>query len=258
MEIYAAMIDEVDVHTGRLLDHLRATGQLDNTVIIFMSDNGAESHDLDETWDAELFPKIRHTIDTTHDFSFENMGRPASYVLYGHGWGRAGSPAHSLYKAFPSEGGTRVTAFAWHPTLFSSGEINAQLTSVLDIAPTVLSLAGVTHPGNRYKDRSVEPMIGVSLLPLLSSQKYGSEFNQRVLATELFGKRMVRQGDWKIVHMPAPYGSDQWQLFNLASDLAERDNLAASNPEKLAELQLLWQAYYKDNNIILPDWVSGY
>ena len=258
MEVYAAMIDEVDVHTGRLLDHLRSSGQLENTIVIFMSDNGAESHDLDETWPADLFPAIRKTIDSSHDFSFDAMGKPGSYVLYGHGWGRAGSPAHSLYKAFPTEGGTRVTAFAWYPQMIAAGTINNQLMSVKDIAPTILALAGIEHPGERYQERAVEPMTGISLLPMLAGESSGEQFSQRILATELFGKRTVRQGDWKIVHMPSPYGSAEWQLYNLEQDLAEKNDISASEPEKLAELKRLWQSYYEANDIILPDWVSGY
>lgn len=257
MEVYAAMIDEVDQHTGRLLAYLKEADEFDNTVIVFLSDNGAEGHDLNETWPTDLFPAIRNTIDTTHDFSYEAMGMPGSYVLYGHGWGRAASPALSLYKAFPTEGGTRAAAFVHYPKAIKSNTIVNDLLSVKDVTPTLLELAGVAHPGSRYAQRAIEPISGVSAWPVLTGLAIESD-DERVLAGELFGKRSVRKGDWKIVHMPPPYGNDQWQLYNLREDLAERHDLASTHSNKLAEMQLLWNDYATTNNVILPDWVSGY
>ena len=258
MEVYAAMIDEVDVHTGRLIEYLKESNQLDNTIIVFMSDNGAEAHDLDETWDAKLFPAIRKVIDDTHDFSLDAMGHPGSYVLYGHGWGRAGSPAFSLYKAFPTEGGTRVTAFAWNPKWVRKGGIRNELLSVKDITPTLLELAGVQHPGESYKGKNIEPMTGISMLPVLSGDELTVDYSKRTLGVELFGKRAMREGDWKIVHMPAPYAGDEWSLYNLKTDLSESSNIAATHPDKFKHLLDLWQEYFDENNLILPDWVSGY
>jgi len=258
MEVYAAMIDEVDVQTGRLIEYLRESDQLNNTIILFMSDNGAEAHDLDETWDAKLFPAIRKVIDETHDFSLDAMGHPGSYVLYGHGWGRAGSPAFSLYKAFPTEGGTRVAAFAWNPKWVSKGAIRNELLSVKDITPTLLELAGVQHPGDSYRGKNVEPMTGISMLPVLSGSRVSVNYSKRTLGVELFGKRAMREGDWKIVHMPAPYAGDEWSMYNLETDLSESLNLATTYPEKFKHLLGLWQEYFDENNLILPDWVSGY
>ena len=257
MEIYAAMIDEIDRHTGRLLQHLRERGDLENTIVLFMSDNGAEGHDLDETWPADAYPKIRRTIDESHDFSYDAMGRPGSYVLYGPSWAWAGAPAFRMYKAFPTEGGTRAAAFVHAPNRFSGQRLVGELVSVKDVTPTFLDLAGVDHPGSQYGSRRLEPMTGVSQRPLLEhGQSTGA--SRRVLGFELFGKRSVRQGDWKIVHMPAPYGRDNWELFDLASDPGEADDLSAEHPARRAELIRLWERYAERNGVILPDWVSGY
>ena len=81
---------------------------------------------------------------------------------------------------------------------------------------------------------------------------------ERVVGGELFGKRFIRAGDWKLVHMPEPWGTGDWNLYNLKTDLAERHDLAAKEPEKLAEMKALWEQYAADNNVILPDQVSGY
>ncbi|MGI9295151.1 MAG: arylsulfatase, partial [Pseudomonadales bacterium] len=160
MEVYAAMIDQIDFHTGRLLDYLEKNGQLENTAIVFMSDNGPDGHDLDQTWPADQFPKIRKVIDETHDFRYANMGKPGSYVLYGPNWARVGSPAFRWFKAFPTEGGSRVTAFVHYPKRYAGGAVNNGLASVKDITPTVLEWTGVAHPGTRYQKRPIEPVTG--------------------------------------------------------------------------------------------------
>jgi len=256
MEVYAAMIDEVDRHTGRLIDVLETSGKLDNTLIIFLSDNGPEGHDLDETWPMELFPEIRKTIDATNDFSYEAMGRPGSYLLYGPNWANAGSPAFRLHKAFPTEGGTRVTAFARFPKLIAEPRIVDDFVFIKDITPTILEIAGIRHPGREYQGRTVESVTGDSFVNLLTGG--GVIDRDRVTGIELFGKRAVRVGQWKLVHMPEPYGNGDWQLFDLSNDLAETRDLAGTYPERVEEMKARWDIYAQKNHVIIPDWVSGY
>jgi len=256
MEIYAAMVAEVDRHMGRLLDVLEAQGRLDDTIVVFLSDNGPEGHDLDETWPKEAFPEIRRTIDATHDFSYEAMGRPGSYVLYGPNWANAGSPAFRLHKGFPTEGGTRVAAFVHYPKLIRQPAIADDFVFVADVMPTLLEVAGVAHPGDRYQGRSIEPPSGRSFLPLLRGA--GAAVGERVTGIELFGKRAIIAGPWKLVHMPAPYGNGDWQLFNTESDPGEARDLAAQYPDRVAALKAAWDDYARTNGVILPDWVSGY
>ena len=255
MEVYAAMIDEVDVHTGRLIDFMTSRGLLDNTVIIFLSDNGAEGHDLDETWPMEAFPDIRKTIDTTHDFSFENIGRVASYTLLGPNWANAGAPSFKLHKGFPTEGGTRVAAFVRYPEMIKPAVSN-DFIFIKDVAPTILELTGIEHPGNEYGGHVIEPMGGVSFVSLLEGQSRPGE--DRVTGIELLGKRAIRKGDWKLVHMPEPYGIDDWQLFNVNDDISESRDLSAEYPDKVKNLKAYWDEYAEKNNVIIPDWVSGY
>ena len=108
MEIYAAMVDEVDRHTGRLIAALSAEGVLDNTVVVFLSDNGAEGHSLDALFPEPVFPKARKWVLETFNYQLEALGNAESYVLYGPGWGWAATPAFRGYKAYVSQGGTRV------------------------------------------------------------------------------------------------------------------------------------------------------
>lgn len=256
MEVYAAMIEEVDRHTGRVIDLLESQDKLDNTLIVFLSDNGPEGHDLDETWPMEAFPEIRQTIDATHDFSFDAMGREGSYVLYGPNWANAGSPAFRLHKGFPTEGGTRVAAFIRYPEEISNSAMTDDFVFVADVTPTILDVAGVEHPGTTYQGRAIEPMTGRSILPLIRGEA-GNETG-RVTGMELLGKRAIRVGVWKLVHMPSPWGNDDWQLFNLVEDVGETRDLSAIFPDRVESLKSSWAEYARQNGVIIPDWVSGY
>lgn len=257
MEIYAAMIDEIDMHVGRLVDYLESRNLLDDTVIVFLSDNGAEGHDLDETWPADLFPKIRQNIDTRHDFSYENMGKPNSYVLYGPDWARTGNPAYRLHKGFPTEGGTRVPAFISFPKKFRNGVRN-NFVSVLDVMPTLLEIVNVRHPTLDNEQSDLEQLTGISLLPSLIGRKLKGVTENRVTVGEILGKYFVRKGDWKLVFVPAPYGPSRWELFDLSTDRTESIDLSGLHPNKVTELIAEWEDYVKLNNVVLPDWVSGY
>lgn len=253
MAVYAAMIDQVDVHTGRLLNYLKKTSQFDNTVIIFMSDNGPEGHDLDETWSPDMFPKIRAIIDQRFDHSEANMGRPDSYTLYGAGWARAGSPHLRMYKAFSSEGGVRVAAFAHAPGRIPGGTVLNESLTVKDIAPTMLDLAGL----EQNKEEGFYPMQGVSIRAALEGPANWKGID-RALGIELLGKYGLRFGHWKLLHMQPPYGTGEAELYNLAKDPGESINLAAKEPQFMKKMLGLWEQYRSDNGVILPDWVSGY
>jgi arylsulfatase len=256
MEVYAAMIEEVDRHTGRLIDLLESQGKLDNTLVVFLSDNGPEGHDLDETWPMDAFPEIRKTIDASHDFSYEAMGREGSYVLYGPNWANAGSPAFRLHKGFPTEGGTRVAAFVRYPKEVANSAVTDDFVFVADVTPTILDVAGVKHPGTTYQGREIEPMTGRSIAPLIRGE--GGNDTGRVTGMELLGKRAIRVGVWKLVHMPAPWGNGEWQLFNLAEDVGETRDLSGIFPDRVESLKSGWVEYAEQNNVIIPDWVSGY
>ena len=99
---------------------------------------------------------------------------------------------------------------------------------------------------------------GISQVGVLSGEKAGSADVDRVLVNEIFGKRSVRRGNWKLTHMPEPYGNSDWQLFDLANDIGEATDIAAGNTDVVKELVAEWQKYASENNVIIPDWVSGY
>ncbi|MFK7734028.1 MAG: arylsulfatase [Pseudomonadales bacterium] len=256
-EIYAAMLDEVDSHTGRLLDHLRSTGELDNTIVVFMSDNGSEGHDIDGLFPEEHFPKAREWLLASHKFDLESMGGPGSYVLYGQGWGWAAAPAFRGYKAYVTQGGTRVPAFVHYPKLMQTeNAISNALLSVKDVAPTLLELTNIKQPGDNFKGQEVVRMTGASFAPVLEGEPYDT--SNRILGLELFGKRSIRHGEWTLVEMFEPQGTGEWQMYYLGIDLAERFDVSDQFPEQFDAMKAMWEQYAEENGVIIPDWNSGY
>ena len=262
MEVFAAMVDDVDRYLTRLIDHLKSKGLYDDTVIVFLSDNGPEAHHLDRGWDA-----LADWVDECCDNSYENIGKADSYVWYGPNWGRAGNAPLRMFKGFTSQGGIRVPAFVHFPKAFPGGTRSDAMLTVRDIMPTLLELAGAEHPGERFRGRDVVAMQGRSMAPILRGENDEIHTANDFFGWELFGKRAIRQGDWKIIYEPyhevlepRPDGilTNQWQLYNLENDPAEINDLARTHPEKLAELIALWERYERENGVIIPDQMSGY
>ncbi|MFT5133771.1 MAG: arylsulfatase A-like enzyme [Gammaproteobacteria bacterium] len=244
MEIYAAMVDDLDVNVKRVLDHLREIDELDNTFIFFMSDNGAESAPL-HNW-----PVFGDWIKECCDNSYENMGKPNSYLYYGQNWGRVSTGPFRAYKGYTSEGGIRVPAFANYPGLKEKGITNTNFASVKDVMPTLLALAGIQHPGNEYKGREILPMQGVSLLPILNSEKDSVHSEDDWMGWEAFGRQSITQGDWKLLLMEEPWGNGEWQLYNLENDPAEQYDLSSKEPDRMLTMIEFWNQYASENGII--------
>ncbi len=166
MEVYAAMVDRMDYNIGKVIDYLTETGELDNTVVIFLSDNGAEGAILESL--PILGGAIAAEIEKNWDNSLDNAGAANSFIWYGPRWAQAATAPSRLHKAFTTEGGIRVVGFVTWPGFDRQHQIGTAFSTVMDIAPTFLELAGVAHPGTEYQGREVAPIRGRSLLPYLS------------------------------------------------------------------------------------------
>jgi arylsulfatase len=249
MEVYAAMVDRMDWNIGRVAGYLRETGELDDTVIVFLSDNGAEGAIV------EAFPLIGPLISAFVraycDNSLDNIGRSNSFVWYGPRWAQAATAPSRLYKAFTTEGGIRVVAFVTYPGFKRQQEISSSFTTVMDLTPTFLDLAGVQHPGTSYEGRKIASVRGRSMAAYLHGDAATVHSTDQATGWELFGHRGIRQGDWKAVFILPPYGPGRWQLYNLANDLGETNDLAAAHPDKLSELLRLWEAYVGQTGVLL-------
>jgi len=245
MEVYAAMVDSLDHNIGRMLQFLENEGYMDNTIVVFISDNGAEGNPLEH---------YKNSPD--YDNSLANIGRQGSFVYQGPGWGQVSAAPWDWWKAYTAEGGIHVPAMMRLPGAVQVTRSIDTLATVKDITPTLLSYAGVEHPGSRYRDRDVLPMSGQSLQPLLEGDETAME--HATMGWELFGRRALRQGKWKIRWIEQARGSGEWELFNLAVDPLERSDVAAQNPKKLESMLAHWDQYMQENGIIIPDGPVAY
>ncbi|MEM7204369.1 MAG: arylsulfatase [Planctomycetota bacterium] len=253
MELYAAMVENLDRNIGRLIDGLAASGQLDNTFILFLPDNGPEGNPIDrlgsnETWLPQRF-----------DLSYENMGRPDSYVFCGPGWAQCGAAPFRWFKAFPTEGGVCVPAIVRHPSVAAAGERRSSPASVKDVVPTLLELAGLEHPGTEYEGRRVAPLEGRSMLPFLTGATPSVHGEGGfVMGWELFGRCAVLAGSHKLLRIGPPYGPGRWALFDVEGDPGETTDLFDDRPELSTRLLELWQRYVARNRVIIPVNDFGY
>jgi arylsulfatase A-like enzyme len=253
MELYAGMVENLDFHVGRLIDHLKKIGEYENTVFIVFGDNGAEGNDL--------FKMITGSPGT-RDFLFAAMkwsqthpnawGDPGSYVSYGPMWAQVSMTPFSQYKGWLGEGGIRNALIVSGPAVKRpKGSVNHGLMHVADLMPTLLEIAGASYP-KTYQGRELPPLFGTSWGRVLAGQAESPRTEQDYLAWEVFGNRALLQGEWKLRWEYKSFGKGQWELFNLAADPAERKDLAAERPEKVQALAALWDSYVRTNNVILP------
>lgn len=242
MEVYAAMVEATDAQVGRVLTQLEQQGQLDNTVIVFLSDNGAEGFDKSE------WPPFKAWVEQ-FDNRLEALGSKDAFPFYGPGWGTAGTAPFRMFKGFSTDGGLRTPAFIWNPNLKRQGQISQQLVTVMDIAPTLLTLAGINNPTPQDPGQR-----GRTMLPYLMEQKESVHSATEAIGWELMGNAAIRQGDWKLVRAFKPFGSGQWQLFNLSRDPAETRDVASAFPNKYRELLQAWDDYARHNGVLLPEW----
>lgn len=253
MEVYAAMVERLDANIGKLIDHLKSTDQYENTLIIFMADNGAEGNSLWGEGDT------RKWVDENYDNSLANLGRRDSYIFTGPSWAQVSSLPFKWYKSFSTEGGVRSPCIISYPKWeHNYGKINNEITSVMDLAPTFLEVAGVSHPEEEFEGREIHPMDGTSLLNWLEGSAKSAHEPDEAHCWELYGRIGVRMGDWKAERYDSPYGTEDWELYNIKNDPGELTNLAEINTVKLEELKAEWDAYAKEYNVILPNEKTAY
>ncbi|WP_223503916.1 arylsulfatase [Pseudomonas sp. GL-RE-29] len=242
MEIYAAMVDNLDHNIGRLVEYLRQSGQYDNTLIVFMSDNGAagENH-------AQFYPPGAHT-----DNSYANLGQKGSQIDYGLRWAEVSAAPFHLFKGTTAEGGISVPAIVHLPKAMQRQGVERGVARVDDLAPTFLELADIPLP----TDTAKHPITGKSMLPMLAGK--GGPHGNDSLAGELFGNAYYREGNLKLLGMrpQAGFGDNaqplQWQLFDVGQDRGETTDLAASQPETVQRLKAAWLKYAQQVGVVFP------
>jgi arylsulfatase len=232
MAVYAAMIDCMDQGIGRVLDAVKRMGAEENTLVLFLSDNGASAEFLD-TWPN---PARGHKPGS-------ETGTRESHHCLEVGWANAANTPFREHKMWVHEGGISTPLIAFWPAgIRARGQYCRETGHVIDFMPTFLELAGAKYPKS-FHGHELTPLPGKSLVPALQ----GGRLGERTLGWEHEGNRALRSGDWKLV---AAYKGD-WELYNLHSDRSELHNLAGQEPGKVQELAAVWQQW-ADQVGVLP------
>ena len=241
-EVYAGMVDYMDEQIGRVVSHLKESGQYDNTLILFLSDNGSEWKNL-----TEYAPDSKEYVAANFDTSFENIGKPNSAESIGPGFAQAcGSPFRG-FKEKMSEGGIRMPFIVKWPNKNKdnlNGVNTEAILHITDIAPTIYNLVGVEYP-EQFDGNSIEAISGKSMMPLLNEQS--KEIRTGYLGFELHGAKAIRKGEWKLLWNTE---DEFWELFNLNIDIGETKNLSKEHPQIFEEMKGHWDEYEKTYKVL--------
>ncbi|HEX9683430.1 MAG TPA: arylsulfatase [Acidimicrobiales bacterium] len=256
MECFAGMLTHTDHHLGRVVEHLRRTGELDNTLIMVMSDNGASSEGgpVGSLNDVRIWNGVAQTVDEAFE-RLDEVGGPRIHNNYPWGWTVAGNTPFRRWKREVHEGGVADPLLVhWPAGITGPGEVRGQYVHVIDVVPTVLEVIGIDPP-THVDGVDQRPIEGTSFAPTLGDA--GAADVHTTQYYEMFGCRAIYHQGWKAVvyhqiqsHEP---GLDRvrWELYDLRSDPTECHDLASLHPDKLAEMEALWWAQ-ADQHQVLP------
>ncbi len=217
MAVYAAMVDRMDQGIGKVLAKIKALGKWENTLVLFLSDNGG----------------CPETPDTTPGIP---PGPVEGYRALGPAWANAGNTPYRKYKSTDYEGGACTPFIASWPGVIKPGTITDQVGHIIDVVPTFIEMTGAVYP-EQINGRELKPLAGKSLLPIFrGKQRQGHE----VLYWQFSRAKAVRTGKWKLVR----YGQADWELYDLEKDRTELNNLAGQYPQKVKEMTGTWEDWW--------------
>jgi len=239
MAVYAAMVHRMDHNVGRVVEHLRASGELDNTLLIFLNDNGACAEPYDDLGGGNF--------DAINDPYADGSGggkKPAEGSAYGTGWANASNTPFRRYKSRLYEGGIATPLIVHWPDGLKTapGSITRAKGYLTDMMPTFLEVAAASYP-TEYNGHQIKPLYSSSLLPVLQNQTREAH---DWMFWEHYGDRAVRHGDWKAL---GKIGSEEWELYDLAHDRIESIDLATQHPEILTPLTVAWEKWALEHEI---------
>ena len=248
MAAYAGMIDKIDQNVKRVVDYLKANDLYENTVIFIVSDNGAA---YKMTWSNNPERKAWVTSNFNIGDDYDTLAGRRSFVGNGPGWAMVNNTPWNFFKGDFYEGGIHVSGMVHYPKSAISGIYSNRITSIMDIAPTILEMADITYPAT-HNGRANEPMAGISFADLIER---GASLNAdgRVLTWELDGGKAVRSGDWKLStrwHNDTNCWSDSWHLYDLGTDPYERTDLVDDRTDIVDELNSYYEAFAEANNVV--------
>jgi len=248
MEVYAGMVDAMDMHIGRLMTYLESIGEYENTIFIFTSDNGAEGSPLiNPTGNSVLDPWFERV---GYETGIENLGEKGSWVGIGPSNATIAASPLAYYKFHANEGGLRVPLVMSGPGISQRGQLSDEFVFVTDLAPTILSLAGVNDHGGSWQTREVEPIVGKDFSSYLQGRAGPIHTASEPIGYEMGGSGALFKGDYKIVINKFEQNESEWHLFNIKTDPGEANDLAEVEPELLAEMLADYEQWASSNNVL--------
>lgn len=236
MAVYAAMVSIMDEGIGNIINKLEAQGELENTAIFFLSDNGGCAEI------PHIYYKKLKTM--TEEQLSGKVGNETSYVGYENRWAHASNTPFRRYKQYIHEGGIASPLIVHWPEKIKKGRFVPDVAHIMDIMPTCLQMAGMNYPST-YKGNSLKPLDGLSWMPLINNKPWKGHDQ---LIWEHFGSRGIRQGKWKLVAV----NEGEWELYNMENDRTETNNLAAKFPDKVTELIKLYEQQAAQAGVVEP------
>ena len=268
MEVYAAMIDNMDQGIGRIVATLEQNGQLDNTLIMFLQDNGGCDEGLgrsaNKSWELDgvkpmgpdelqtrVWPPMRTRDGRPFQCGPETMPGPdGTFVAYGRNWANVSNTPFREYKHYIHEGGISTPFIAhWPKQIAAKGKITPQVGHIIDVMATCVDIASAAYP-EQVKGESIHPLEGASLLPVFKDETLAP----RMLYWEHEGNRAIRDGQWKLVSKGA---QSPWELYDLEADRTEMNDLSAQYPERVRQMEARWMTYAERTDVFPWPW-GGY
>lgn len=243
MAVFAAMVEGVDHGVGQIIDHLKSTNDFDNTLILFLSDNGACYEWGPFGFDGKS--RLGTTTLRTGD-QLREIGGRGTHQSYGSAWANLGNTPFRLYKHFTHEGGISTPMIAhWPAGIKKNSNWVREPAHVMDIMPTLLEVAGATYP-HTLNENQITPVEGTSLLPAM----HGNQLPERAIGFDHQAAHAFRKGDWKAVYAKRMPHELKWELYNLADDRCEMKDLAEVHPKRLQKMVAEWEDWARHVGVI--------
>ena len=243
MAVYAGMLDAMDYHLGRLITYLKDVGEYENTIFIFLSDNGPEPSDPLQV--ISVSPWVKFHYNTNVDA----LGEKGSYTAIGPSWASAAASPGKHYKFFAGEGGVRVPLIVSGPGI-KRYQIEKSFAYIKDIVPTILQLTGTQGHKGHYKGKAVMPITGSSLVPVLEGKAERSHDKDKYIGYELSGNSALYKGDYKLLRNLPPLGDGEWHLYNITTDPGESKDLRLEMPDLYSLLIDDYALYEKEHGVL--------
>ncbi len=246
MAVHAAMVDRMDQGIGRIINALKETGELDNTLILFLSDNGASPENSAGYGPGFDRPNVtRNGQSVSYSVKKDVMPGPeTTFASIGQRWANVANTPYEYWKSESYEGGIHTPLIAYWPEgiTVNKGGFTNQLGHVMDFMATFIELAGAKYP-SEFKGNKIKPMEGLSLAPVFKGKTMAGH---KVLFNEHYGAKYVRTDEWKLVAK----NKEGWHLYHISDDETEINDVSGKYPAKVQELESLWNNWANNHNVL--------